>query len=477
MTKSETRIRPFAWACLAVATTTLVVAPSVNGTLWWTTAALLSCGALVFHLAKHSRLGIFAPAVICAGFGVLYALPFALTFVGGGLLLDERAYALGAVSKAAWLHTLGILTILAGYLLYGQFGRPSRNRPSVLSREWPSSFLLPVALLVMALGAFTTLQFFAAYGGSVGLQGESYAGRGLAMRGEGLRLSGMHFVSVIALVAYYDAAARHRRSLAIVFLAGAGALLLFWTIVTGSRGPLLRFMIAAVAVHAFTGGRVTRRTALIAGSAVLLATLVHSVIGRNFAVLRSIDWRTVPYFALNPANGEFGSVIPTTADVIANVPSNEPHEFGTTYVEAVGVVVPRFIWPNRPLAAGEWYAAEFYPSVWQSGGAYGFSPIAEAFLNFGVAGVFLLGLFFGMLLHRWEDTVAASTGNDPRFGVISYALATPWLAFMWRLDFASVLKNYAVLTMIPVAAVILAAAILRASAALHARALKAEAVS
>jgi hypothetical protein len=201
------------------------------------------------------------------------------------------------------------------------------------------------------------------------------------------------------------------------------------------------------------------------------ATLLHSVVGRNLAIIFDVEWGAVPLFVANPANGEFGSTIPTLADVHANVPDAEPFALGASYLDAIGVTVPRFIWPDRPMAAGEWYAAHFYPERWETGGAYGFSPVAEAYWNFGIFGVLLIPFVFGVALRWWEDQRMV-TRRQPNLGTLAYVLAIPWLAFSWRLDAASVVKNYLVLTLIPALALLAAATVARGVASMHRQAIR-----
>ena len=447
-----------------VATAALLLSAALTYDLRWTAVALAASAVAAYALAGKSRLAVLSPIVVVVGFGVLYGLPFVLTVAAGGVLIDERAYAIRAIPRASWLHALCVTALLFGCLLARSWPRrvQTTERVARARRIWPAEFLLPVAVLLGVLGLLATARFFMASGGAAAVQEATYAGRGLAMRGQGLWLIGLDLIGLAGLVIYYDSLTRGRRLRARVVVLSVLTFLFLWLLFIGSRGALLRFAVAVVAVRSVAGLSITRRQAIAGGTVLLFATLAHSWVGRDLSLLTRVDWRAVPYFTLNPANGEFGSVVPTLADVVAEVPRSHDYRWGATYVEALGVIVPRAVWPSRPFAPGEWYAARFYSEVWESGGGYGFSPVAEAYLNYGIAGVLLLAMLLGALLFWIEQAVLAAAAPSPK--AILFALAIPWLAFSWRLDAASVIKNYAVLNVAPFGLLLLTALLARGMA-------------
>jgi len=60
--------------------------------------------------------------------------------------------------------------------------------------------------------------------------------------------------------------------------------------------------------------------------------------------------------------------------------------YGSSYLDIGILLVPKFIWPGRPLDLAERFAQEHIPN-WVPGRGTGFSLLAEAYLNFGVLGV------------------------------------------------------------------------------------------
>jgi oligosaccharide repeat unit polymerase len=429
----------------------------------WTTAALTGFAICAGLISLRSRLRIIAPIVVFSGFGVMYGLPFALTFLAGGRLIDERDFASQWIPKAMWLHALALGSTVVGYLFALSTRRPRNSNAPVANdtgAAWCNSSLRLVATLAGALGVLGLLTFLATAGGVGTLQTLSYANRGLAMRGYGILLLGLLLVSTAGLLLYYDALIVGKRSRARLVLVLAGGVMAGWMLISLSRGALIRFVVSLVVIRALAGYRLTRLQAVIGGVALTAATLLHSSIGRRLSldVVTQIDWRSVPLFVFNPASGEFGSTMPTVADILAWFPAGQDFRWGATYLEALGVLVPLAIWPDRPLAVGEWYAAHFYSAVWEQGGAFGFSPVAEAYMNFATPGVVLIFFLFGALLYLTEYAILRRPLGPVAF---LFALAVPWLAFFWRFDWASILKNYFLFTAAVVFAMRVAAEVVR----------------
>ena len=116
---------------------------------------------------------------------------------------------------------------------------------------------------------------------------------------------------------------------------------------------------------------------------------------------------------------------------------------GKTYsVGLVEITLPRFAmkWMigddyKRPLTLSERFTRQFAPTVAEAGGGYGFSAVAEAWLNFGHIGPLLVGCLFG-----WGAAMLSRT----RSPVVHCLLALVILRY-FRSDFASLWKSYVVI--------------------------------
>jgi hypothetical protein len=81
------------------------------------------------------------------------------------------------------------------------------------------------------------------------------------------------------------------------------------------------------------------------------------------------------------------------------VPRVEPFAYGETIgLSLAAVVVPRFLWPDKPEAGGHLNLARFLGIKEQLNYSMNIGPFGEAYGNFGVAGGVLFVLFYGLLL-------------------------------------------------------------------------------
>lgn len=79
------------------------------------------------------------------------------------------------------------------------------------------------------------------------------------------------------------------------------------------------------------------------------------------------------------------------------------YSYGKTYLQSLVLWVPKAIWPNRPLDAPQSFAKTHIKN-WKPGQGLGYSPLAEAYLNFGVFGAFIHFLLFGFIWGAFWNT-------------------------------------------------------------------------
>ena len=112
---------------------------------------------------------------------------------------------------------------------------------------------------------------------------------------------------------------------------------------------------------------------------------------------------------------EMGGSMLTIAHTVELVPSARPYDCGIHYLYAASTVFPNLFWDLHPAYArgilSSWLVWEVNPFFAQEGGGYGFSCIAEAYLNFGWIGVPAVMLVFGLLYSRF--VLWAQRSGDP----------------------------------------------------------------
>jgi oligosaccharide repeat unit polymerase len=71
-------------------------------------------------------------------------------------------------------------------------------------------------------------------------------------------------------------------------------------------------------------------------------------------------------------------------------------KFGSTYLDTFYLLVPKFVWANRPLDVAEKYAQETL-KYWLPGQGLGYSLLIEGYINFSYFGVFIQYFTTGLL--------------------------------------------------------------------------------
>jgi O-antigen polysaccharide polymerase Wzy len=142
-------------------------------------------------------------------------------------------------------------------------------------------------------------------------------------------------------------------------------------------------------------------TLLVLGAAVVLALLFPLVAAsRNSAVQPGAPLENFLNADSNPlinTLSEMGGTMMTTAHTIDLVPSARPFQMGADYGYALLTLFPNLFWKLHPTIerglAGHWLVWAVDPEFANRGGGYGYSFIAEAYLNFGwLGGPIALGI-------------------------------------------------------------------------------------
>ncbi len=104
--------------------------------------------------------------------------------------------------------------------------------------------------------------------------------------------------------------------------------------------------------------------------------------------------------ALSETGNSMGSITHT----LRLVPDLYPHGYGATYLLGASTVFPNFFWDRHPgsdLLGGQWFLEEVAPgAVKGHRRGTGYSLIAEAYYNFGAAGVPIVLLFWGIFIAK-----------------------------------------------------------------------------
>jgi predicted small integral membrane protein len=95
-------------------------------------------------------------------------------------------------------------------------------------------------------------------------------------------------------------------------------------------------------------------------------------------------------------------LIHQVAHIYSMTPSSVPYQYGTTYSYFAVALIPRVLWPDKPVAgnANNFYATTYGVTDEEGlkGTTFGVSLLGESFINFGWFGVIFVMLFQGLVL-------------------------------------------------------------------------------
>lgn len=99
--------------------------------------------------------------------------------------------------------------------------------------------------------------------------------------------------------------------------------------------------------------------------------------------------------------------------VIESIESGqETFQHGMLFINQILGFIPKVFWPGRPMFASELFVQTFYPGIFESGGGFGFSIVAEGYWDFGLIGCVILGIFIGGFGEKVYQLFVKSLDND-----------------------------------------------------------------
>ncbi|MCK4830183.1 O-antigen polysaccharide polymerase Wzy [bacterium] len=222
------------------------------------------------------------------------------------------------------------------------------------------------------------------------------------------------------------------------------------TVVLGKRGPLVGWLL--VILVGVTYFRPTRR---LSGRVMLILLIFYIgssfIFANRWLITNTVltgDWsglfsqafrfeRVVKF--LNPGANEFGSAFGNFSEYAKS--GDSVSMYGVTYVIAPIGAIPSFLYPGeKPQQIGYEFRDKFFPSEALRARIAGtaFSSILEAYMNFGVLGVFGVYFLVGIVLAFIER--ARLIWQSPNFALF-YLLMLPLAQKFHRSSFGSVVST------------------------------------
>lgn len=180
-----------------------------------------------------------------------------------------------------------------------------------------------------------------------------------------------------------------------VFGMGSIVLIFSWGIYTSDKNVILFGLLAVAA----SSSRFIKKKGLISFVCIIVGCVVLIYLIKVFSLYRGD--RNI-YTAFGLALKQFGLryIDPLGPFVsLQHMLTNSINlQYGQTYLQIFYLIIPKFLWKERPLDLSEQFAVDNITN-WSPGMGMGYSPLAEAYLNFSWMGpviqYFLLGLLWG----------------------------------------------------------------------------------
>ncbi|MCU0526337.1 MAG: oligosaccharide repeat unit polymerase [Elainella sp. Prado103] len=187
-------------------------------------------------------------------------------------------------------------------------------------------------------------------------------------------------------------------------------------LMSGSRGDLVYFMVMGLMVWLLREQKISfTKPALV----IVMALLVLGLLGefRTSTFRGDVDWgiltgRTATEESalvtaideVSARSSEGNAVYP----ILARVPAQVDFIRGRSYAAVLTLPIPRALWPEKPSMIGGQTGAIFF----NSGAGIPPGPIGEPYWNFGIPGVAIVFLCFG-IFYRWITEVFQTYAHYP----------------------------------------------------------------
>jgi hypothetical protein len=415
----------------------------------WFVIPVMLCGILIGSDAvdwMRGRANLFDPA------GLLGFLGFHFFFLAPLLHVMWDQWMLYITPPPDWRPWLGGMAILncLGLLAYRSSRGPCYGRSPLLPRElvWrmaPTKFF-PIVSLALVITGLLQLWIYQQYGGIQGYISTYMESRAAGFTDEGFKGMGILFTvsesfPILAMMAFVIYARQHKATkswnvlLAVLLL--YFILLMLFGGLRGSRSNTLYSLMWGVGMlHVFV--RPVSKKILAIGLVFLIAFMYV------YGFYKESGLQALTAFEGQAARAEMEQKTGRTfqglllgdlgrSDVQAFLlyrlwaaPTNYEYAWGRTYLGTAALLVPRAIWPERPVTKVKDGTEAMFgkgshrPGMWEAANVYGLA--GETMLNFGPLAVPLAFIVLGLGVKKVRRLSAALDEQDIRLLMIPFLL-------------------------------------------------------
>lgn len=372
-------------------------------------AVLLSITMIASMTGRFRWLSLIGFLVISHAVLFIGRPAYAIAFEGARSIFTSAPYD-EAFVMAEVVSGIGLLAISFGYAIGVGRERSASDMPAL--EPWPEQRWIAARRwsLVVFVGGLGLYSVYVAQTGVGAYLNSIVAGRNDELREAvsstaGYFYSGLTFALGAALVGLLYAITFGRRRAALGF-GGLVVLVLVPSLLSGSRSAFLPVVVALILLLVRTRSKLVSplRMVLIVPLVLILGVIAPRIWRDSLSAGGSISAAIGD--ALSPSQffGEFlGGLDTAMVDALAvQVSAQESGSLGLllgrSYLGFIVAPLPRALWGDKPLPTDTYLNQVLFPVTAEKGIGFAFSTYSEPYVNFGLIGVAVVMLVFGLLL-------------------------------------------------------------------------------
>jgi len=369
--------------------------------------------------------------------GIVFATLY--LFYNNMVFLDSDMRVAPGATQFAYVSMLGLVGILAGTIAAHALPRSSRAARSPVV---PQASVLFWGLSLAGLSIAMLLVMFVRNLGLEGLFTADAFERAAATSGV---LTGFNLLLPISVGFALPALFQKDRVTQAVVAGGVAAAMGALFLISASRSEILYSALLFLFVYHYCVKRVRNTAILAIGATLLLILIVTGIIrgvsGREMdAVAEAVTVDTI-FEQVGIQRLEPYRVGVNSMELVDHGPPEGEFLWGASLLYFVPSLVPRVIADlDRPQFLDAWYIETYAPDIAAKGGGLGFSPLVDAYFNFGAAGGLLVFFVFAYFLNRLHLNAL----HSPRFSrlrLMDCLLATTFI-IVHRISISGYIKIY-----------------------------------
>lgn len=230
-------------------------------------------------------------------------------------------------------------------------------------------------------------------------------------------------------------------ALFVLFLAVSIVILSF----QGQKSTIFIDISAMAVIYNVRRRKITLPEMLIGSSILFIVLMAYHIYKQEYLVLGRVVsissgsqfWSSTYDFLVQQVFGNFMQ-LQTMSVLIEGMPTPLPYQYGFTYIAGLLLLIPRALFPTKPLPSTGIFTEAFWPAAWRDLGTT-LPPgiFGEAYMNFGPIGAVIAGFIAGVVMGRLHGKYLVDKKND--MALIYYAVMVAAMLHFFRGELASVL--------------------------------------